>query len=103
MTSTDVVIGGKTLAKHTGSVRARSPALGRSRLARPTEGQPSPLGNISARTELTGAARPDQIPRMATSASTAQLTDLHMLVLVALAAHGAADAEEVAAWLGLPV
>jgi len=33
---------------------------------------------------------------MATSASTAHLTDLHMLVLVALAAHGAAEAEEVA-------
>ena len=26
-----------------------------------------------------------------------------MLVLVALAVHGAADAEEVAGWLGLPV
>lgn len=40
---------------------------------------------------------------MATGASTVHLTELHMLVLVALAAHGAADAEEVAGWLGLPV
>ena len=31
------------------------------------------------------------------------MTNLHLLVLVALAAHGSADAEGVATWLGLPV
>ena len=31
------------------------------------------------------------------------MTNLHLLVLVALAAHGSADAEGVASWPGLPV
>jgi hypothetical protein len=40
---------------------------------------------------------------MATSADGPQLSDLHMLVLVALAVYGSADAEAVAGWLELPV
>ena len=43
--------------------------------------------------------RQREIPRMATSVGTPLPTDLHMLVLVALAAHGTADAEEIAGWL----
>jgi DNA-binding MarR family transcriptional regulator len=40
---------------------------------------------------------------MAISVVTPHLSDLHMAVLVALAAHGSADAEEIAGWLGLPL
>ena len=40
---------------------------------------------------------------MATSVGSASLSELRMLVLVAFAAYGSADAEEVAEWLGLPV
>ena len=51
-------------------------------------------------------ARPGRIAggsRMATSVVTPQLSDLHMLVLVALAVYGRADAEAIAGWLDLPV
>jgi hypothetical protein len=40
---------------------------------------------------------------MATSVDDPQLSDLHMLVLVALAVYGSADADAVAGWLELPV
>jgi hypothetical protein len=40
---------------------------------------------------------------MATSGDDPQLSDLHMLVLVALAVYGRADAEAIAGWLDLPV
>ena len=40
---------------------------------------------------------------MARSMDSPHLSDLHMLVLVALAVYGSADAEAVAGWLELPV
>jgi hypothetical protein len=40
---------------------------------------------------------------MATSVDDPQPSDLHMLVLVALAVYGRADAEAIAGWLELPV
>jgi hypothetical protein len=33
----------------------------------------------------------------------AQLSDLHMVVLVAIAHHATADVEDIAGWLGVPV
>ena len=40
---------------------------------------------------------------MATSADGPQLSDLHMLILVALAVYGRADADAIAGRLELPV
>jgi hypothetical protein len=40
---------------------------------------------------------------MATSADSTHLSDLHMLVLVALAVYGSGDADAIAGWLDLPV
>jgi DNA-binding IscR family transcriptional regulator len=40
---------------------------------------------------------------MATDLRETELSDLHMLVLGRIAHHAAADAEDIALWLGVPV
>ena len=40
---------------------------------------------------------------MATDLRATELSDLHMLVLGRIAHHAAADAKDIAGWLGVPV